>query len=308
MAARGDPAADRGLQRQESRDSAPPQPAAGIRHASALDLADELAGSIPNRKPGTPGSRRAAKWVASKFELEGFTPSVDHFSADIPGKVGPALERGRHRARAAPGGDRGHGASRRHGDGPGANDNASGTAGAARAARAYASLGAGSGASPGAGPAHNIIFLSTDGGSYGALGATALPCTRPTGTACWRSSTSTRSPERTPRRSSSPATRRARHPPRSYKRLSRLKGADPRAELRHPGFLAQLIDLGFPFNLYEQAPLVGARYLRRDPDNRRKPAHERARPTPLTASRSAGWGRWAARRSCCSARSTRASS
>src|SRR5215203_6083333 len=52
---------------------------------AALDLADELAGSIPSRKPGTPGGDRAARWIASKFELEGFTPTVDRFSADIPG-------------------------------------------------------------------------------------------------------------------------------------------------------------------------------------------------------------------------------
>src|SRR5262245_55903970 len=49
---------------------------------AALDLADELAGSIPSRKPGTTGGRKASRWVASKFELEGFTPTTDRFTND----------------------------------------------------------------------------------------------------------------------------------------------------------------------------------------------------------------------------------
>src|SRR5262249_24959992 len=141
---------------------------------AALDLADELAGSIPSRRPGTPGGRSAARWVASKFELEGFTPSVDHFTAHIPG-VGEtqlanagAMDRGRSSQAMV---------VRPHRDdtgvGPGANDNASGTGAMLELARLYASLASASGtsASPGTGPAHNIIFVSTDGGDYGALGA-----------------------------------------------------------------------------------------------------------------------------------------
>src|SRR5207302_1328400 len=53
------------------------------------------------------------------------------------------------------------------GTGPGANDNASGTAALVELARAYA---------PAGGAAHlqlpySLLFLSTDGGAYGALGA-----------------------------------------------------------------------------------------------------------------------------------------
>src|SRR5438045_3261796 len=53
---------------------------------AALDAADELAGSIPNRRPGTPGGARAARWIASKLQLEGFAPQVDHFEGSIPGR------------------------------------------------------------------------------------------------------------------------------------------------------------------------------------------------------------------------------
>src|SRR5207302_851999 len=53
------------------------------------------------------------------------------------------------------------------GTSPGANDNASGTAALIELARGYANVGAGRRATP----AHRILFLSTDGGAFGGLGA-----------------------------------------------------------------------------------------------------------------------------------------
>ncbi len=55
------------------------------------------------------------------------------------------------------------------GVGPGANDNASGTAALVELARGYAQ--ADTPASERVRPAHTIVFLSTDGGAFGALGA-----------------------------------------------------------------------------------------------------------------------------------------
>ena len=226
---------------------------------SALDLADELAGSIPNRKPGTPGSRRAAKWITSKFELEGFTPSVDHFSADIPGMGKTQLS---NVVAIAPGRSPEAIVLMAHRDDtgidPGANDNASGTGAMLELAREYASLGTGSRTSPGTGPAHNIIFLSTDGGSYGALGAYRFATHSP-----YRNRVLAVVDLDALAGKDTPAIQFSGDAPRSppatlvQTAVSRLKEQSPRAELRHPGFLAQLIDLGFPFNLYEQAPLVG---------------------------------------------------
>lgn len=227
---------------------------------AALDLADELASSIPSRRPGTPGGRRAARWVASKFELEGFTTSTDTFTATIPDQGRTQLE---NVVAIAPGRSPDAIVVMAHHDntgvGPGANDNASGTGAMLELARVYASLGGGSGARQGAGPAHNVIFLSTDGGAYGALGAYRF---------------ATHSPYRhrvlavvdldAIAGKGAPALQFAGDAPRSppatlvQTASARLKEQSSRsADPRHPGVLAQLIDLGFPFNLYEQAPLVG---------------------------------------------------
>jgi len=226
---------------------------------AALDLADELASSIPSRRPGTPGGRRAARWVASKFELEGFTPSTDTFTANIPGQGSTQLQ---NVVAIAPGRSPDAIVVMAHHDdtgvGPGANDNASGTGAMLELARVYASLGAGSGAGQGAGPAHNVIFLSTDGGAYGALGAYRF---------------ATHSPYRhrvlavvdldAVAGKGAPGLQFAGDAPRSppatlvQTASARLKEQRASSGPRHPGVLAQLIDLGFPFNLYEQAPLVG---------------------------------------------------
>ena len=55
------------------------------------------------------------------------------------------------------------------GTGPGANDDASGTAALVELARGYAQ--AGTPAAQQVRPAHTIVFLSTDGGAFGGLGA-----------------------------------------------------------------------------------------------------------------------------------------
>src|SRR6266536_370522 len=52
---------------------------------AALDLADELAGSIPDRRPGTDGGNRAARWVAANLQLQGFATQTDRFEGRIPG-------------------------------------------------------------------------------------------------------------------------------------------------------------------------------------------------------------------------------
>ena len=176
MAARGDPAADRGLQRQESRDSPLPSLPPAFDTTSALDLADELAGSIPNRKPGTPGSRRAAKWIASKFELEGFTPSVDHFSARRPrngqdtalGTWSPSRRAARRRRSCSWPIATTRGSTRAR------TTTRLAPAAMLELAREYASLGAARGPPRLRRRRTTIIFLSTDGGSYGALGALPL--------------------------------------------------------------------------------------------------------------------------------------
>jgi Peptidase family M28 len=225
---------------------------------AALDLTDELAGSIPNRKPGTPGARRAAGWVASKFELEGFTATRDRFTVDIPGMGPTKLE---NVVAIAPGRSPQAIVLMAHRDntgvGPGANDNASGTGAMLELARMYASLGVSSGPTPSSRPAHNVIFVSTDGGAYGALGAYRFATHSP-----YRHRVLAVVDVDAIAGKGTPAVQFVGDAPRSppatlvQTAATRLKEQGP-GEPRHPGAFGQIIDLGFPFNLYEQAPLVG---------------------------------------------------
>jgi Zn-dependent M28 family amino/carboxypeptidase len=70
--------------------------------------------------------------------------------------------------------------------GPGANDNASGTATLIQLARVYADTGAGRRPTP----LHTLVFLSTDGGAWGGLGAErfARHSARPRRRSCGRRS------------------------------------------------------------------------------------------------------------------------
>lgn len=226
---------------------------------AALDLADELAGSIPDRRPGTEGSTRAASWVASNLQLQGFATQTDRFEAEIPGIGRVTL---RNIVAIAPGRSPQAIVVMAHRDdtgvGPGANDNASGTGALLELARSYANLGAGAGPQArGTGPAHNIIFLSTDAGSYGALGALRFATHSP-----YRNRVLAVVNLDSIAGRNTPGIQLAGDAPRSppsslvetaAARLREQAGSGP----RRPSVIGQLIDLAFPFSLYEQAPFVG---------------------------------------------------
>src|SRR5262245_4324391 len=137
--------------------------------ATATQLAQDLARSHPDRQPGSAGARRATEWVRDQLEPYGFSVQEDRFQEHIPGlgKVPlvnlTAVAPGRsnqvivvmaHRDNA--------------GTGPGANDNASGTGALIELARSYATS---SGVAGSVGTANTLVFLSSDGGAYGGLGA-----------------------------------------------------------------------------------------------------------------------------------------
>jgi hypothetical protein len=138
---------------------------------TAVQLAHQLTGLYPDRFPGSPGARKAAVWFSQQLAPYGYRTTSDRFSAVVPGygrlrlenvlAVQPGLSSDAilvvaHRDDT--------------GTGPGADDNASGTAALVELARAYATP-RGAGTHARASPAHTILFLSTDGGAFGALGA-----------------------------------------------------------------------------------------------------------------------------------------
>src|SRR6266545_936706 len=142
---------------------------------SAEVLVDELAKQYPDRAPGTAGAAGALHWVADQLRPYGFEPRIDRFEATVPG-------RGRlpfaNLIVTAPGRSNSTIVVLAHRDNSGAsagaNDNASGTAALIELARSYANPAAGSSTPATArrvSPSHTIVFLSTDGGAQGGIGA-----------------------------------------------------------------------------------------------------------------------------------------
>lgn len=222
----------------------------------AAQTAAVIAGRFPDRSPGSEGARAARAWVAEQFVALGFQPpQIDRFHAKIPGRGDKQLENlivrrtGRTNTALVVLAHRDD-----TGAGPGANDNASGTAALLEVARAYAEP-----SSPPRppDPNHTIVFVSTDGGAFGALGAERFARSP-----AWADgiaavvNLSAIAGHASPRiefagdRSRSPAAALVRT---AARRVLEQTGREP----RHPSAFAQLVDLAFPFSLYEHAPFVG---------------------------------------------------
>ena len=233
--------------------------------SSAAALSDELSSRYPDRSPGTVGSVQAARWIQQKMALYGVDSKssggrvetfVDTFPGTIPGKGKVTLRnvgfvvRGRsddtivvmaHRD------DTGMGA--------GANDNASGTGALIELARAYVSP-PGSATQPPQ-PNQTILFLSTDGGSFGSLGAKRFATHPPFGLHVLAvvnlDSIGGPGPPRIEIAGDQPRSPAPALVETAAARIQEQSGSSP----GRTSALGQLIDLGFPFSYYEQAPLVG---------------------------------------------------
>jgi hypothetical protein len=136
------------------------------------------------------------------------------------------------------------------GTGPGANDNASGTAALVELARTYAQT------SPGEAvrSSHTIVFLSTDGGSYGGLGAARFAERSPFRivSLITLDAIATAGAARVVLTGDTPRSPAPGLVQTAARRILEQTSAGP----VHAGILEQLIDLGFPFTLYEQGPFV----------------------------------------------------
>jgi hypothetical protein len=223
--------------------------------ATAVATADSFVTNNPDRVPGTDGARDAADWVAERFSQYGLRTQRERFHAKIPGRGTVELQNllafreGRSRQIVVVLAHRDNtGAS------PGANDNGSGTAALLELARSYATPQA-----PPQPPQPNqtILFLSTDAGSFGGLGAAyfaehspyrdrvvaALNLDSIGGNGRPHLVFAGDQP-----RFAAPALVRT-----GAARIAEQTGVAP----TRPGALAQLLDLAFPLSLYEQGPFVG---------------------------------------------------
>jgi hypothetical protein len=225
--------------------------------AIAEQLTRELARSYPDRSPGSSGGLGAIDWVSEQFRLYyDRPPQKDSFSARIPGRGRVQLH---NLVVVVPGASRRTIVITAHRDnaglGSGANDNASGTAALIELARAYAPS-AGTGAAEPPLPSHTLVFVSTDGGAFGALGATRFA-----ETSAYRDdavaviSLDAIAGFGSPRLLIAGDT--ARSPAASLVRTAAARVLEQSgAEPARASTLRQLLDLGFPFTLGEQGTFV----------------------------------------------------
>ena len=217
-------------------------------------IARDLASNYPDRRPGTPGARGAAAWFRSQLQPYGFKVRRDPFTATINGRRTTLVN-----LVAA---KRGVGLSpaeiivMAHRDdsglGNGLNDNASGTAALVELARSYAPTAAAQRLSV----PYTLVFLSTDGGADGGLGAEHFAAEQQghaniLGVVNLDSIGGRGMPRLVfgANNSRSPA-------PGLVETMRAALAQRGNGEPARPSGLQQLTSLGFPFNPYEQAPFV----------------------------------------------------
>jgi hypothetical protein len=230
-----------------------PQPAlpASFDRVSAAQLASDLARLYPDRIPGTADAAGAAGWFRQQLEPYGLTAVSDRFRANVPGIGERTLE---NQLVTVPGRSPDEIVVMAHrdddGTGPGANNNASGVAALVELARSY---GAPSG-SRAVSPQHTLVFVATDGGAFGGLGARHFAQTHPghVVAALNLAALAGRGPPRIVLAGTEPRLASPGLVETASQRVLEQAGRRP----VHPSALSQLVDLGFPFTLHEQGPLL----------------------------------------------------
>jgi Peptidase family M28 len=215
-------------------------------------LALDLSSHFPDRSPGGPGALRAAQWFRDQMRQYNLDVSSSTWTQRVPGLGRVQL---RNVWAIAPGESRDAIVVLAHRDdtgaGPGVDDDASGTAALVELARGYAES---AGAAEGVRSAHTIVFLSTDGGAFGGLGAERFAAHPPLPVLATIVLTAIGGPGRPrieiagdePRSPAASLVETASH------RVLEQTGSAP----SRTSILGQLVDLAFPFTLYEQGPFV----------------------------------------------------
>ena len=222
---------------------------------SATQLATELARDFPDREPGTEGALGAAGWVRERLALYGLPTTEDAWDEAIPG-LGTVRLRNLVTVIEGSSSDAILFLSHRDntGSGPGANDNASGTAALIELERGYGRLGTIAGRPK---PEHTLIFLSSDGGAYGGFGAERFASSSPLRERV-RAVVSLDAIAGSARPRLEIAGLAARSPAPALVRTADVRVADQLgASPAWPSSLAQLVNLGIPFGYGEQAPFLG---------------------------------------------------
>ena len=232
----------------------PPPPLPPLFDATtAARLAAELAGDYPDRAPGSAGATGAARWFAEQVALYGFRTQTDTWQEEV---AGLGTVRLRNLSTVVPGRSPQAIVFMAHRDntgaGPGAVDNGSGTAALVELVRSFASSSAEEAT---ARPAHTLVFVSTDGGAWGGLGAARFAAEAPYDDLLAVVSLDA------PAGLAGPRLELAGDAPRSpAPTLVRTAAVRVLEQLGRPpdraGIVRQLVTLGFPFALGEQGPFV----------------------------------------------------
>ena len=226
--------------------------------ATALQLAQDLALAHPDRSPGSPDAREAAAWLRGQLEPYGLNVREDRWEETIPGLGRRELV---NLIAVSPGRSNQTIVVMAHRDntgaGPGANDNASGTAALIELARSYATTGSAGTPNAAVGTTNTLVFLSTDGGAFGGLGAARFagrsPYRNRTVAVVNLAALAGATPPRIELAGDRPRSPAAALVRTAAARVLEQTGEEP----GRPRAIDQLIDLGFPFSFYEQAPFVG---------------------------------------------------
>jgi hypothetical protein len=230
-----------------------PQPAlpASFERFDAVELASELARLYPDRVPGTAGAAGAAAWIREQLSPYNLKVVSDRFRANVPGIGERTLE---NQLVTVPGRSPDEIVVMSHrdddGTGPGANNNASGIAALIQLARSYGSpIGARA-----VSPQHTLVFVATDGGAFGALGARRFAETHRghVVAAIDLAALAGSGPPRIVLAGTEPRLASPGFVETAAQRVLEQAGTRP----AHPGPLAQLVDLAFPYTLNEQGPLL----------------------------------------------------
>jgi hypothetical protein len=253
-------------------------------------LATELSSHYPDRVPGGPGSLSAEQWFRDQLAPYGLPVSSDTWRANVPG-LGRVRLRNLWAVAQGQSSDAIVVMAHRDdtGTGPGANDDASGTAALVELARGYAQ--AGTPAGQRVRSAHTIVFLSTDAGSFGGLGALRFAEHSPFHVVATINldAIAGRGPPRIVVTGDSPRSPAAALVETAAKRVLEQTGT----QAQRAGPVQQLIDLGFPFTLYEQGPFVarGVPAVTLTTAGERPPAAFTDRAAALDTARLTGLGR-----------------